>query len=199
MSIAGKNKQAIAYCRSQLPVAVAENKALDSLRKQMVNETKDAYDYGSHIVGNATPVKDSSGKVIGAIEIVTDQTALMTVIKNAAQTVDTLASASTELSAISQQMTTDSGETSAKSNTVASAADEMSVNTVSVASGMEQATANLNTVATATEEMTATIGEIAESGRWKVEGPELPPARRRRPARPHLVPGPSAHVRDQSL
>ncbi|MBI5946248.1 MAG: methyl-accepting chemotaxis protein [Chloroflexi bacterium] len=75
--------------------------------------------------------------------------------------VGTIASASTELSAISSQMTSSASEASARSNGVASAAEELSANTLSVAAGIEQAVTNLRSVATATEEMTSTIGEIA--------------------------------------
>lgn len=75
--------------------------------------------------------------------------------------VGTIASASTELSAVSSQMTSSASEASARSNGVATAAEEMSANTFSVAAGIEQAVTNLRSVATATEEMTATIGEIA--------------------------------------
>lgn len=75
--------------------------------------------------------------------------------------VGTIASASTELSAISSQMTSAASESSVRSNGVASSADEMSSNTVSVAEGIDQALTNLRSVATATEEMTSTIAEIA--------------------------------------
>jgi methyl-accepting chemotaxis protein len=72
-----------------------------------------------------------------------------------------LASSSTELSAISEETSTAANESLNKSNSVAAAAEEMSTNTVSVAAGMEQANISLHAVATAVEEMTATIGEIA--------------------------------------
>ena len=75
--------------------------------------------------------------------------------------VQTLASSSTEMSAIAGQMSSGAQGTSSKSATVATAAEEMSANTASVAAGMEQATTNLSSVATATEEMSATIGDIA--------------------------------------
>jgi len=75
--------------------------------------------------------------------------------------VQTLASSSTELSAVSTQMSSNASQTAGKSASVATAAEEMSANTTSVAAGMEQASTNLASVATATEEMTATIGEIA--------------------------------------
>ena len=111
----------------------------------------------------AVPIKDKTGKTIGAMEVITDQTALIQVMRETSQMVDTLAVSSTELSTIAEMMTSSSGETSAKAHSVASAAEEMSVNTSSVAAGMEQASNNLNTVATATEEMTSTISEIASN------------------------------------
>jgi methyl-accepting chemotaxis protein len=77
--------------------------------------------------------------------------------------VQTLASSSTELAAISQQMYQGVEQTSTKSNTVASAAEEMSASMMSVAASMEQATTNISTVAAATEEMTATVREIAKN------------------------------------
>jgi len=77
--------------------------------------------------------------------------------------VDTLSSSSTELSAISHQMTSGAEQTSEKSNTVSSAAEEMSANMSSVAAATEQASTNVNMVATASEQMTATISEIAQN------------------------------------
>ena len=88
---------------------------------------------------------------------------LREMFKEVAQGVQTLASASTELSAVSNQMTTSSHGTSSKASTVAAATEEMSVNMTSVAAGMEQTSTNIHTVATATEEMTATIGDIARN------------------------------------
>ncbi len=75
--------------------------------------------------------------------------------------VQTLASASSNLSEVSNQSNTSVRATSDKASTVAAAAEEMSANATSVAAGMEQATANLTTVASATEQMTSTISEIA--------------------------------------
>lgn len=75
--------------------------------------------------------------------------------------VHTVASSSTELSSISEQLANCSKESSDRSAIVASAVEQMSSNTVSVAESMEQTTMNLTTVATATEEMSVTISEIA--------------------------------------
>jgi methyl-accepting chemotaxis protein len=77
--------------------------------------------------------------------------------------VQTLASSSTELSAISGQMASGARDMMEKTGTVAAAAEESSANTESVAESMEQMTGNLTSVASATEEMSATIGEIASN------------------------------------
>ncbi len=77
--------------------------------------------------------------------------------------VETLAAASTELSAVAAEMNVNADNSSNRAHLVASAAEEMSANTLSVAAGMEQASHSLRSVATATEEMTSTIGEIASN------------------------------------
>jgi methyl-accepting chemotaxis protein len=88
---------------------------------------------------------------------------LQGMIKDIATNSVTLSNASTELSAISQQMSAGAEQTSGKSNTVAAASEEMSTNISSVAAAMEQAATNLNMVATATEQMTASVNEIAQN------------------------------------
>lgn len=103
--------------------------------------------------------KDEMGDIGRAISVVIGS--LKTSMGQVRDGIGTIASASTELSAVSSQMNTSASEASARSNGVASAAEEMSANTFSVAAGIEQAVTNLRSVATATEEMTATIGEIA--------------------------------------
>jgi methyl-accepting chemotaxis protein len=75
--------------------------------------------------------------------------------------VQTLATQSTELAAISRQMSDATESTSRRSNAAAAAAEQMSANMSSVSAAMEQTSTNISTVATAAEEMTATIGEIA--------------------------------------
>jgi methyl-accepting chemotaxis protein len=77
--------------------------------------------------------------------------------------VQTLASASTELSAVSGQTAGGVKSMSEKTSTVAAAAEESSANTNSVAASMEEASTNLASVASATEEMSATVGEIASN------------------------------------
>lgn len=79
-------------------------------------------------------------------------------VKNGVQT---LSASSTELSAISKEMSGSAESTSSRANGVAAGAEEMSTNMAGVSAAMEQTSANIATVATAAEEMTATIGEIA--------------------------------------
>ncbi len=88
---------------------------------------------------------------------------LRDMFKNVRDGVQTLASASTELTAISKQMSSGAESTSTRANGVASAAEQTGANMSGVASAMEQTTVNLSTVATASEEMTSTIGEIASN------------------------------------
>ena len=88
---------------------------------------------------------------------------LHAMVKDIVKGVETLSTSSTELSAISQQMSSNAEQTSFKSNTVATSAEEMSANMNSVSAAMEQSSTNTNMVATAAEEMTATINEIAQN------------------------------------
>ncbi len=109
----------------------------------------------------AVPIKDGDGKAVGALEIITDQTQIARVVKDVQQTAATLASAATELSAVSEQTSTGVTKMSEKADTVAAAAEESSANTTSVAASMEQSSTSLGSVASATEEMSATVGDIA--------------------------------------
>ena len=88
---------------------------------------------------------------------------LQGIIRDIAGGVETLSASSTELSAISEQMTQGIENVTDKSNTVSAAAEEMSANMNNVAAAMEQSATNTNMVATASEEMSATIDEIARN------------------------------------
>ncbi len=77
--------------------------------------------------------------------------------------INTLSTSSTDLAAVSRQLSSSAHETAQKSGTVATAAEEMSSNIHSVSAAMEQSSSNVSLVATATEEMTATVNEISQS------------------------------------
>jgi len=104
---------------------------------------------------------DEVGKLIDSLNNLTSNLGGM--LKEISGGVETLTSSSTDLAAISEQMSQGAGETSEKSGTVAAAVEEMSSSMNSVASAMEQASTNVSMVATASEEMTATINEVAKN------------------------------------
>ncbi|MCF6186233.1 MAG: methyl-accepting chemotaxis protein [Desulfobulbaceae bacterium] len=105
--------------------------------------------------------KDEAGQLAASMNKIVENTGSM--IKGIVTGVDTLASSSTELSAISEQVAAGSEQTSNKAETVATAAEEMSANMNSVAAAAEQAATNVNMVATATDELTSAVNEIAEN------------------------------------
>jgi methyl-accepting chemotaxis protein len=98
------------------------------------------------------------------------------IIRSIKETTETVASASEELSAVSNQMLAGSEEMVAQSTsvasateemstnitTMASAAEEMSVNANEVAGAAEQTSQNMNAVSSAVEEMSVSIGQIAQ-------------------------------------
>jgi methyl-accepting chemotaxis protein len=86
---------------------------------------------------------------------------LQNMFKDVVQGVVTISSATTELSAIAEQMSGGAHSVSDQSNSVATAAEEMSVNMDSVAAATEETTTNMNIVASAAEEMTATISDVS--------------------------------------
>jgi methyl-accepting chemotaxis protein len=86
---------------------------------------------------------------------------LRKVMGEIAESMHSLAGASTELVANCAQMSEGSRRASDNAHSVAAATAAMSENVTSVAVGVEQATTNLANVSTNTEQMTATIGEIA--------------------------------------
>lgn len=85
---------------------------------------------------------------------------LQHMFKDVVQGVVTISSATTELSAIAEQMSGGANNVSDQSNSVSTAAEEMSVNMDSVAAATEETTTNMNIVASAAEEMTATISDV---------------------------------------
>ena len=76
---------------------------------------------------------------------------------------------SSQLAAISNQMTSGAESTATRSAQVAAAAEEMSANQNSIAAAMEEASVNVNMVASAAEEMNATITEIAQNSSKAIE------------------------------
>ncbi len=105
--------------------------------------------------------KDEVGQLAQALNNMVKN--LNQIIKDQSEGIETLASSSSELTSIAEQMASSSEDTVSKVNTVASSAEEMSTNMSSVASAMEQASTNVNTIVSGAEEMSSSINEIAKS------------------------------------
>ena len=105
--------------------------------------------------------KDEIGDMSNSLNTMVSQ--LRTMMIEIISGVHHLTSSSTNMAAVSLQLSTSARGTAEKSNTVAAAAEEMSINLQSVAAAMEQSTNNVNIVASATEEMTATVNEISQN------------------------------------
>ncbi|MGB3209592.1 MAG: methyl-accepting chemotaxis protein [Desulforhopalus sp.] len=104
---------------------------------------------------------DEIGDLAKALNVMSND--LQTIFKDIFTGVETLSSASTELSAISNQMAANAEQTTNKANTVSAAAEEMSTNMNSVSAASEETSVNVNMVASAAEEMSATITEISSN------------------------------------
>ncbi len=109
------------------------------------------------------PVK--SGDEVGELALRFNQfmEKLQVMIRDIAAGVGTLTASSTELSAVSDQLTATAGSTAGNASTVAAAIEEMSSNLNGVSAAMEQSATNTNMIASASEEMSTTIREIARS------------------------------------
>jgi methyl-accepting chemotaxis protein len=88
---------------------------------------------------------------------------LHTVVSEISGNADAINNSSSDLTAISQEMSESTRMASDRSNSVASAAEEMSANMNSVAAASEEASTNVSMVASASEEMAITVKEIAKS------------------------------------
>ncbi len=116
-------------------------------------------DVSGDVTGDLVERRDEAGDLASATQKLIAN--LRPIIQRVSDGVQTLSSSSTELSAVSGDMTAGSRKTSERADAVTKAAAEMSSTMVTLAGGMEQASSSLTAVAAATEQMTATIGEIA--------------------------------------
>ncbi|MFH0782218.1 MAG: methyl-accepting chemotaxis protein [Pseudomonadota bacterium] len=105
--------------------------------------------------------KDEIGVMAGSLNSMAGK--LSSMIREIVEGVNNLSVSSSDLAAVSRQLSNSAQDTADKSGSVAASAEEMSVNIQSVSAAMEQSSANVSMVASATEEMTATVHEIGQS------------------------------------
>ncbi len=104
---------------------------------------------------------DEVNHILTRINMVTED--LRGTIKQVVDNSGTIFESSSDLSQISESLSSASVDASEKATTVSAAAEEMSINNKSIATSMEQSTDSLNAIASAIEEMSATVGEIAQN------------------------------------
>jgi len=109
------------------------------------------------------PLKDQTGKIIGAVETVTDLTKINKVQQSVKQNVQTLSAAVEELSTMANDMDARAAMIAQNSATVAAASEQMGVNMGNVSNRVSSVQENLNTVSSAASEMTSTVSDIARS------------------------------------
>jgi methyl-accepting chemotaxis protein len=136
------------------------------VRKLVAQPLANAVEIADRIAANDLSMADlavTSEDEIGAATVAlnTMKNNLRKLLGGISSGVHTLATATSQLSAVSAQTASGVSSMSEKANGVAVAAEEASASTMSVASGMEQSSASLVSVAGATEEMSATVGDIA--------------------------------------
>jgi methyl-accepting chemotaxis protein len=136
------------------------------IRKLVIHPLRRSVDFANRIANSDLTQTDlvvASEDEIGeaATALNTMKNSLRRLLGGISTSVQTVASASTELSAIAKDTASGTASMSERAHTVAAAAEEASANTSSIAAGMKQSTGSLSSVASATEQMSATVGDIA--------------------------------------
>jgi len=133
-----------------------------SVFSQLGSDPADIADIANNIANGNLAVKFDPGKNKGVYKDMKHMARnLSHMLKDIIEDVQTLTASSTELSAISEQITTNSKQTADRSNNVAASAEEMTTNMSSVAAATEQTSGSIQVIVAAAEEMSATINEIA--------------------------------------
>lgn len=84
-------------------------------------------------------------------------------VRNISDNADTVASAATELSAVSTQIATNAEEMSAQTATVASASEQATTNVDTISATAEEMSSSASSVAVAIEQMSASLNEVARN------------------------------------
>jgi len=136
------------------------------IRKVVIRPLRRSVDFANRIANSdltqadlAVESEDEIGEAAAALNAM--KNSLRRLLGGISESVHTLASAATELAAISRDTALGTASISERAQTVSASAETASVNTSSIAADMEQSTGSLSSVASATEQMSATIGDIA--------------------------------------
>ncbi len=136
-------------------------KAISSSLKQLIALAKDLAEGEGDLTKRINVQShDETGELAHWINLFVEK--LQSTLKLVSNNADSMNNASSELAAISQQMSEGVKQASLKSESVASAAEEMSNTMNSIAAASEQASTNVSIVASSTDEMANTVKEIAQ-------------------------------------
>ncbi|MFH2001276.1 MAG: methyl-accepting chemotaxis protein [Planctomycetota bacterium] len=115
------------------------------------------------IAYTSAPLKDSNGKIFGALEYVNDISKQKSVQVGVKGSVDVLNDVVNNVTTVLDEMNKKSTSIAEQATNVAAAAEEMCVNMRNVSTTAESSQENINAVSAATEEMSSTVGEIAQN------------------------------------
>jgi len=105
--------------------------------------------------------KDEIGIMINSFNHFVKKMSMM--VKDITENANTLATAATELSSVSEQTSQSVDSLSIKTHSVTDLAQQSSSSTKRLADNIKEVSSNLSSVAAATEEMSATVGEVASN------------------------------------
>lgn len=132
------------------------NKSLQELAEKAVKVGE-----GDYTISFTSNVDDAIGQLTNSLAVMVSKGKDM--LEDIIKSSQSLSAASTELSAISDQMVVNADSTTTIADEASKNAQDVTVNMGSVSAAMEESTVNLDMIATASEEMGTTIKEIAEN------------------------------------
>ncbi|MCP4351576.1 MAG: HAMP domain-containing protein [Desulfobacterales bacterium] len=103
--------------------------------------------------------KDEMGELTTEFDIFIEK--LQMIIKELADTTNSLSKSSEELSSVSAQMDSSANETNSQADMVAASSEQVSASVESVASAADRASSSLSDIASMTEEMSSTFSNVA--------------------------------------
>jgi len=104
---------------------------------------------------------DEFGSLLESFKLMVEN--LRMAFSNIMQSTNTVASSSTELSAVSAQFASNTEELSTQTSTVASATEQATTNINSISSAAEEMSSSATSVATAIEELSASLNEVSRN------------------------------------
>ncbi|CAN2042159.1 methyl-accepting chemotaxis protein [Candidatus Magnetomoraceae bacterium gMMP-15] len=110
----------------------------------------------------AIPLKDNKDQIIGAFEVIMDQSMIYEIVKELRNVTKELNISSDQLSNVSTDMASSADKMNKQAGRAASDAEQVSSNVDTMASAAEQSNTSISSIAAMAEEMTTTFQSVAE-------------------------------------